>query len=56
LPIAYLTLAVPLFGIGMGGANVLLMTTGGAIGGLFWAVPFVLYDHVIKLVRSSRLS
>ncbi len=56
LPIAYLTLAMPLFGIGMGGANVLLMTTGGAIGGLFWAVPFVLYDHVIKLVRSSRLS
>ena len=42
LPIAYLTLAMPLFGIGMGGANVLLMTTGGAIGGLFWAVPFVL--------------
>ena len=54
LPIAYLTLAMPLFGIGMGGANVLLMTTGGAIGGLFWAVPFILYDHVIKLVRQPK--
>ncbi|MCH2466160.1 MAG: hypothetical protein MK237_09685 [Gemmatimonadetes bacterium] len=48
LPIAYLTLAMPLFGMGMGGGNVLLMTIGGAIGGLFWAVPFVLYILVMR--------
>ena len=38
LPIAYLTLAMPLFGMGMGGGNVLLMTIGGAIGGLIFAL------------------
>ena len=48
LPIAYLTLAMPLFGMGMGGGNVLLMTIGGAIGGLFLAVPFVLYILVMR--------
>ena len=42
LPIAFLTWAMPVFGMGFGGANVLETTTGGAIGGLFWAVPFVL--------------
>ena len=52
LPIAYLTLAIPLFGIGMGGANVIQMTTGGAIGGTLWAVFFLICDQVIKLVRS----
>ena len=45
--IGYLTLAVPLFGMGIGGANTLQMTFGGAIGGLVWAIPFVLYDHAI---------
>ena len=52
LPIAYLTLAIPLFGIGMGGANVIQMTTGGAIGGTLWAVFFLVCDQVTKLVRS----
>ena len=42
LPIAFLTWAMPVFGMGFGGANVLETTTGGAIGGLLWAVPFVL--------------
>jgi len=46
--IGYLTLAVPLFGIGTGGANTLQMTFGGAIGGLVWAIPFALYNHVIN--------
>ena len=46
--IGYLTLAVPLFGIGIGGANTLQMTFGGAIGGLVWAIPFALYNHVIN--------
>ena len=46
--IDYLTLAVPLSGMGIGGANTLQMTVGGAIGGLVWAIPFVLYNHVIN--------
>ena len=34
--VAYLTLAIPLLGIGMGGADVLQQMLGGAIGGGFW--------------------
>ena len=33
LPIAYLTLLLPLFGLGIGGANTLQMTIGGILGG-----------------------
>ena len=43
LPVAYLTLLVPLFGIGLGGANTLQMTIGGMIGGFCWSVPIILY-------------
>ena len=34
--IAYLTLIIPLLGIGMGGANVLQQIIGGSLGGAFW--------------------
>ena len=44
--VAYLTLAIPLLGIGMGGANVLQQMLGGAIGGGFWGLLFA--------IRSSR--
>ena len=44
--VAYLTLAIPLFGIGMGGANILQQMLGGAIGGGFWGLLFA--------IRSSR--
>ena len=43
LLVAYLTLLVPLFGIGFGGANTLQMTIGGGIGGLCWSAPIILY-------------
>ena len=43
LPVAYLTLLIPLFGLGLGGANTLQMTIGGVIGGFFWSVPIILY-------------
>ena len=43
MPIAYLTLLIPLFGIGFGGANTLQMTIGGVIGGFCWSVPIILY-------------
>ena len=38
--VAYLTLAIPLFGIGIGGANVLQQILGGVIGGGFWGIFF----------------
>jgi hypothetical protein len=36
--VAYLTLFIPLLGIGIGGANVLQQMLGGAIGGGFWGL------------------
>ena len=44
--VAYLTLAIPLFGIGIGGANVLQQMLGGVIGGGLWGLVFA--------IRSSR--
>ena len=49
--VAYLTLAIPLLGIGMGGANVLQQMLGGAIGGGFWGFIFA-----IRLSRASAIS
>jgi len=46
--VAFLTLLIPLFGIGMGGANVLQMTIGGSIGGVFWSLPFVAWRLAMK--------
>jgi len=40
--VAYLTLFIPLFGIGMGGANVLQQMIGGSIGGVFWGLFFAI--------------
>lgn len=36
--VAYLTLVIPLLGIGMGGANVFQQIIGGALGGAFWGL------------------
>ena len=49
--VAYLTLAIPLLGIGMGGANVLQQMLGGAIGGGFWGLLFA-----IRLSRAGGIS
>ena len=40
--VAYLTLAIPLFGIGIGGANVVQQMLGGVIGGGFWGLLFAI--------------
>lgn len=40
LIMSYLTVLIPLFGLGIGGANILQMTIGGAIGGVIWSGPF----------------
>ena len=53
LSIAYLTLLVPLFGLGIGGANTLQMTIGGVIGGIFWSVPIILYYFVHGFLRGQ---
>ena len=49
--VAYLTLAIPLLGIGLGGANVLQQMLGGAIGGGFWGLLFA-----IRLSRAGAIS
>tara|TARA_B100000029_G_C17560562_1_gene953207 strand:+ start:556 stop:966 length:411 start_codon:yes stop_codon:yes gene_type:complete len=41
--VSYLTLLVPLFGLGLGGATILGMTIAGGVGGLWWTVPIILY-------------
>ena len=41
--VAFLTLAIPLFGIGIGGANVLQQMLGVAIGGGFWGLLFAIH-------------
>ena len=53
MPIAYLTLLIPLFGIGIGGANTLQMTIGGVIGGLCWSVPIILYYFAHGFLREQ---
>ena len=54
LAIAYLTLLIPLFGIGFGGANTLQMTIGGVIGGFFWSVPITLYYFARGILRGHN--
>ena len=49
--IAYLTLLIPLFGIGLGGANTLQMTIGGVIAGFCWSVPIILYYFAYGFLR-----
>ena len=53
LPVAYLTLLIPLFGLGLGGANTLQMTIGGVIGGFFWSVPIILYYFAHGFLRGQ---
>ena len=53
VPIAYLTLLIPLFGIGFGDANTLQMTIGGGIGGFFWSGPIILYYFAHGFLRGQ---
>ena len=53
LPVAYLTLLVPLLGLGLGGANTLQMTIGGIIGGFCWSGPIILYYFAHGLLRGQ---
>ena len=49
--VAFLTLAIPLLGIGIGGANVLQQMLGGTIGGGLWGLLFA-----IRLSRAGGIS
>ena len=57
IPVAFLTLFIPVFGLLMGTPNkvdVALMTLVGAVGGAFWSTPFVLWNifrNVHRLLR-----
>jgi hypothetical protein len=53
LLVAYLTLLIPLFGIGFGGANTLQMSIGGGIGGLCWSGPIILYYSANGFLRGQ---
>ena len=55
MPIAYLTLLIPLFGIGIGGANTLQMTIGGVIGGFCWSGPIILYYVARRFFRGQTV-
>ena len=46
--VAYLTLIIPLFGIGMGGANVFQQMIGGLIGGAFWGLFFAIKSKKVS--------
>ena len=52
-PITYLTLLIPLFGISLGGANILQMSIGGAAGGFCWSLPFMLYYLIRWLIQNK---
>ncbi len=49
--VAYLTLIIPLLGIGMGGANVFQQMIGGLIGGVFWGLLFAI--DLKKLIKET---
>ena len=55
LPVAYLTLLIPLFGLSLGGANTLQMTIGGVIGGFFWSAPIILYYFAHGFLRKQTV-
>ena len=65
IPIAYLTIPLPLLGLGQGGASTIHMAIGGLIGGFFWSIPFILYylvrsrftrDQIHSLRSAGRIS
>ena len=51
---AYLTLFIPLAGIGAGGANFFQMALGGFLGGAFWSTAFVIGGIVISRFSASN--
>ena len=50
--VAYLTVFVPLLGMGAGGANVAQSTLGGAIAGVVYGSPWVIWRRIPPAVRS----
>ena len=59
IPVAFLTLFIPVFGMLMGTpkeVNYLAMIIGGALGGAFWITPFVLWNIIrsVFLLHKQR--
>ncbi len=52
--VAYLTLFIPLVGIGAGDANFFQMALGGFLGGVVWSTPFVIGGIVISRFSASN--
>ena len=52
--VAYLTLLIPLFGIGIGGANFFQMALGGFLGGAFWSTPFAIGEFFVSRFSASN--
>ncbi len=52
--VAYLTLFIPLVGIGAGDANFFQMALGGFLGGVVWSKPFVFGGIVISRFSASN--
>ena len=52
IPISYFVLVVPLFGLGIGGANVIVMSIAGTLGALFWTLPLLIWS--LYKNRSTR--
>ena len=52
--VAYLTLLIPLFGIGIGGANFFQMALGGFLGGVVWSTPFAIGEFFISRFSASN--
>lgn len=58
IPISYIVLFVPLFGLGIGGANVIMMSIAGTLGALFWTFPLLIWSSyknrsTMKLPKNS---
>ena len=49
--VAYLTLIIPLLGIGMGGPNIFQQMIGGFVGGVFWGLLFAI--DLKKLIKET---
>ena len=53
IPVAYLTFLIPVLGVSFGAPNSNLETLAtivmlGAIGGIFWSLPCVIWSHIKK--------
>ena len=61
IPVAYLTFLIPVLGVSFGAPNSNLDTLAmivviGAVGGLFWSIPFALWNFIKNNNQSREYS